>query len=127
MNTISNNPNLKPKMKTKTLISILLFAFEIAQKIDIKVKPIPIFLLIFLTLHSNGQPISHWAKTYGGSSSEVNSTVLVTSDNCYLLTGETKSFGSGGYDIWLVKTKQNGDTLWTRTFGGGKNEYCYSA
>lgn len=36
----------------------------------------------------------------------------------------TSSFGAGGNDVWLVKTNENGDSLWSRTFGGTGNEVC---
>ena len=37
--------------------------------------------------------------------------------------GGTRSFGAGDYDAWLVKTNANGDSSWTRTFGGSQTEY----
>ncbi len=42
------------------------------------------------------------------------------------MVGSTNSFGAGGKDILLVKTSFWGDTIWTRTFGGIKNEEAYS-
>ena len=67
-----------------------------------------------------------WSYTYGGSGGEECNSVQQTEDGGYVLGGMTESYGEGGYDFWLVKTDANGDTLWTRTFGGSEGEGCYS-
>ncbi|MBM3324979.1 MAG: T9SS type A sorting domain-containing protein [Calditrichaeota bacterium] len=48
-----------------------------------------------------------------------------TSDGGFVLAGYTSSFGEGG-DFWLVKMGENGDSLWSRTFGGQRHDCCYS-
>ena len=59
-----------------------------------------------------------WAKTIGGPSSEYGCTLEQTTDSGYIISGDTYSYGAGSRDIYLVKTDINGDTLWTRAFGG---------
>ncbi len=52
-----------------------------------------------------------WTRIYGGEAEDLANCVDQTSDGGYIITGATKSFGAGGYDIWLLKTDANGDTL----------------
>ncbi len=59
-----------------------------------------------------------WTKIYGGVLDDHGWSVRETNDNGYIVAGFTASFGAGGEDIWLLKTDANGDTLWTKTYGG---------
>jgi hypothetical protein len=63
-----------------------------------------------------------WEKIYGSSGWENASSVISTDDGGYALTGYTLSEGAGLRDILLMKLDQDGDTLWTQTYGGSGNE-----
>jgi len=67
-----------------------------------------------------------WTRTYGGSDADYGYGVQQTSDGGYIIAGETASFGAGSYDIYLVKTDANGDTLWIRTYGGSGSDEARS-
>jgi hypothetical protein len=58
-----------------------------------------------------------WSKTYGGAGTEYGNACLCLPDG-YLVTGYTTSFGSGGKDVYLVKTDNKGREIWSRTYGG---------
>jgi hypothetical protein len=68
-----------------------------------------------------------WDRTYGGNSFDQCYSVQQTFDGGYILAGVTWSFGAGASDCWLVKTDADGDTIWTRTFGGVFDDYCVGA
>ncbi len=67
-----------------------------------------------------------WAKTYGGAGDDRAYSVQQTSDGGYILVGETRSFGAGGSDIFLIKTDEFGNVQWAKTYGGTNNEWAYS-
>jgi hypothetical protein len=64
-----------------------------------------------------------WTKTYGGQEHDQGRSVQQTTDGGYIIAGSTSSFGNGLDDIYLIKTDVNGDTLWTRTFGGEYDDW----
>jgi hypothetical protein len=69
-----------------------------------------------------------WTKIYGGNGSvgEQGNSVKQTTDGGYIILGVTNSFDSVFNEIYLIKTDANGDTLWTKIYGGNGPVWGYS-
>jgi hypothetical protein len=68
-----------------------------------------------LNLDSNGSV--KWLRTYGGSSDDYASALLITNNSIYT-TGATGSFANGGTDTFLTRYSLNGTEFWNKTSGG---------
>jgi uncharacterized delta-60 repeat protein len=59
-----------------------------------------------------------WNQTYGGIYKDSGRSIVLDSlDNIYI-SGYSKSYGAGGYDIWLLKINTTGGVEWNHTWGG---------
>jgi len=91
------------------------------------------FILLTLLLTSceslevifdNPTLIMEWAKCYGGSSGDLLQDVIVTTDDCYVVVGQSLSDdgdlnkNNGLHDLWIAKLNQNGTLLWSKDYGG---------
>jgi hypothetical protein len=64
-----------------------------------------------------------WTKTFGTANQDYSYSIQQTTDAGYIITGYFDSSGSiGGNDVFLIKTDVNGDSLWTKSFGGMDND-----
>jgi hypothetical protein len=59
-----------------------------------------------------------WNRSYGGDHEDGVATGQQTTDGGSILIGYTASFGNGSMDVWLLRLDADGDTLWTKTYGG---------
>jgi hypothetical protein len=75
-----------------------------------------------IILNTNLYPQVTFERTYGGILGEFAYGCQQTSDSNYIIVGVTRSFGSGGNDVWLVKIDTLGDTLWTKTYRGVEDD-----
>ncbi|MDD5528551.1 MAG: T9SS type A sorting domain-containing protein [bacterium] len=67
-----------------------------------------------------------WTKTFGGGGYDWGNSVQQTSDSGYIIVGEAGCGKTAAWDLWLIKTDANGDTLWTRTYGGPSTDGGHS-
>jgi hypothetical protein len=68
-----------------------------------------------------------WTRTYGGVEHDVGHSIRQTHDGGYIIGAHTESFGAGGPDFYLLRTSPSGDTLWTRTYGTARTDWCGAA
>ncbi|MFN8144312.1 MAG: T9SS type A sorting domain-containing protein [Bacteroidia bacterium] len=65
-----------------------------------------------------------WQKTYANNGLQEAHYVQIAAGGGYVLVGDADSLanGLGDTDIWLIRTDANGDTLWTKVYGGTKKD-----
>jgi hypothetical protein len=74
-----------------------------------------------------------WQKTYGGKYADILKSIEQTKDGGYILGGSSNSPESGnktekcfgGSDYWVLKTDEDGEVLWQKTFGGDTDDQLY--
>jgi len=59
-------------------------------------------------IKTNASGDTLWTRTDGGTDEDRGSSVEQTTDGGYIIAGFTESFGSGGSDVYLVKTDADG-------------------
>jgi PKD repeat protein len=77
-------------------------------------------------IKTNSLGNQEWSKTVGGYSSDGAWSVQQTSDDGYIITGWTYSYGPGYVgNVWLVKTDSLGNQVWNKAFGGADVDRGY--
>ena len=69
-------------------------------------------------IKTDGNGIEQWSQIFLGVGDDIGRSVQQTTDGGYIITGSTESLGSGGLDVYLIKTDGNGTEQWSKTFGG---------
>ncbi len=95
--------------------------FVIAGWSDTKDQSEDIFLV-----KTNKNGIKEWDKTFGGENDDEAKSIIQTADGNFAIIGFTESKGAGGEDIWFIKTDNNGNIKWDKTFGGREDDEAYS-
>jgi hypothetical protein len=77
-----------------------------------------------LRTDKNGDTV--WVKYIGTTDWDFFYDVALTYDGGFIFSGGTYGTGAGDEDMYFVKTDANGDTLWTKTYGGIKADEARS-
>ncbi len=62
------------------------------------------------------QPRFLWQQDYGGEDEDYCYNLIETSDGGFMLVGSDWSFGPAISDAWIIKTDEDGDSLWAQEF-----------
>ena len=68
-----------------------------------------------LRLDKNGDIL--WQKSFGGKQPDWANSIIQTKDDGFVLVAGTMSYGAGSCDIWCLKLKGDGSTVWQKTYG----------
>jgi hypothetical protein len=64
--------------------------------------------------------------SFGGNSDDKGVAMCLDNDGGFLLTGSTRSYGSGSEDIYLIKLNSQWQQIWYSTFGGVHQDHARS-
>jgi hypothetical protein len=77
--------------------------------------------ILVLKLDSNGDEV--WHQALGRDQNEY-SDMIHQVGNEYIVTGDTRSFGAGGYDVILYDLDSAGNEIWSQTYGDTLQNGC---
>jgi len=63
-----------------------------------------------------------WEKAFGGTEPENAAGTVEDADGNFYIAGNTKSFGKGNHDFWMLKLSSLGALEWEKTFGNANND-----
>ena len=122
---------LNCKIKENIFILILIgFSFFISQaNIDINSNQKLDYYNQKIDIIERINPSSYylgWHDVWGGSEADYGRGGIAIVDNGFIYTtGHTNSFGSGSYDIFIMKYDTSGNLVWRRYWGTSTHEHAY--
>ena len=79
-------------------------------------------IMLFSIFASAQPPDTLWTQTFGGGDWDAGECVQQCDDGGYIIVGSTYSYGAGESDVFLLKTDNDGNEEWRRTFGGDDSD-----
>ncbi len=77
--------------------------------------PIPEYDTYLIRTDAQGDTL--WTKRYDGAGTDAGWDVQQVQDNGFVIVGSTNSIPPDSADLWVFRTDDNGDTLWTKRLG----------
>jgi len=83
-----------------------------------------------ILMDSNGNKL--WRRYFGGTNNDRSYDAVETNNGGLLMVGASESNDfditddKGSYDFWAVRLSENGDKLWTKSFGGSEIDIGYA-
>jgi hypothetical protein len=65
-----------------------------------------------------------WEKTFGGPDNDYGFSAQELDNGDFIVTSDSRSFGAGGYDVYLLRLNASGEIIWEKTFGDRFNNGC---
>ena len=94
--------------------------FGIVATLETSVTPMNDIVLI--RADSKGDTL--WSRRFGGPQADDAEAIVATPDAGFLILANTRSYGPGNGDAYLLKVNKHGDSVWARTFGGAQWDDC---
>lgn len=82
-----------------------------------KLQIIIIFLLGLRSLSVAQFPDTTWTRAFGSVGYDYGRDIANAKDKGYIICGEVIDYSFGSRQLYLVRIDENGDTLWTQTYG----------
>jgi len=83
-----------------------------------------IFVLLLLIVSTVNAQDTLFSRNYGHSGiTDLGYCGDITNDGGFIVGGQSSAFAGG--DLWLVRCDSNGDTIWTRNYGGDRWQMAY--
>ncbi len=67
-----------------------------------------------------------WAKRFPGSVEDWARSLTELSTGGYVIVGNSKTYGAGQNDIYIIKTDTSGNVLWAKAIGGYQEDVGYA-
>jgi len=77
-------------------------------------------------IKTDSEGSEEWSRTFGGGDYDIATSVQQTSDNGYIVGGNTESFGTDTRKAYLIKTDNEGNEVWSKTYGETERDRAQS-
>ncbi|MBU2652230.1 MAG: T9SS type A sorting domain-containing protein [Bacteroidetes bacterium] len=75
--------------------------------------------LYIVKTNENGN--KEWEKIYASDTDEAGYSIVTAADGGYFIAGKTYRYDGSG-DLWFMKINSQGDSLWTKRYGGNRRD-----